>query len=362
MIPYFSISGGSSGGQVIDSANDRFISVTIVDNAGFINDRLSFTIDDRPSEDGSYAKIPVRGDKLTVQMGYQGKNSYNIEGMVPMGEFIVDEIECEFSPETIIINAHASDTNGRFKEARSKSWHKKKIKDIVEDCAQYSGMSAAVHKSLKDVEIRHEDQVSQSCAEFLRVFADRNDAVMKVQAGRILFGPKNKLHEVEGADEIIRPKVTIKKTDMLQGRYVSQGKAKYVAVKATFQTPDQKNTYATTRITIQDAIKRENGDTSEGNTGPTAVYSIPGVFANESEAKQACLTKMKQLALSECGLGFACIGNPKIVAETEVTLEGIRPGIQKKWIAIRVTHTFDSSGFRSEIECESPEKEPEKEE
>jgi phage protein D len=359
MTPYFFISGGSSGGQVIDSANDRFLSISIIDNAGFQNDRLTLTLDDRPTLEGTYPKIPVRGDKLTVQMGYQGKNSYNLEGMVPMGDFIVDEIECEFVPETIIIHAHAVDTNGRFKEARSKSWHKKKIEDIVKDCAEFSGMTARVHKDLKDIEIRHEDQVMQSCAEFLSVFASRNNALMKVQKGVILFGPKNKLHEINGASEIIRPKVTIKKTDMLGGRYVSQGRAKYVAVKATYQTPDQRNTYASTQITIKDAIGRENGDTSEGNTGPISIYNIPGVFANKSEAQQACLTKMKQLALSECGVGFECIGNPKIVAETEVTLEGVRTGIQKKWIAVRVTHTFDSSGFKTSVECESPQKSPE---
>lgn len=364
MKPYFFVSGGSKGGPIIDSLNDRFTSITIVDNAGYINDRMSLQIDDRPDPQGKYFKVPVRGDKLTVHMGYlSGRNMDMPTDMIPMGTFIIDEIEVEFGPDTLILHAHASDTNGRFKQSRSKAFHRTTIKKIVEDCAKFSGMTAAVHDSLKDKEIAHEDQIMQSCAEFLRVFGEKNDAVVKVSAGKILFGPKGKLSEISGAKDLIRPSVTVNVNQFKPGtaRYTSQGKSKYAEVWANYVTPDNKNSMDTYHITIKDVIGADKGDSSEGNVGPTATYQVPGVFANKTEAINACRAKMRMLALSECGFGFTLYtGNPEIVAESKITVEGLRPGIMKVWNALRVTHKMDGSGFTTSVECESVTKETDK--
>lgn len=359
MKPYFFISGGSSGGVIIDSLNDRFLSISIVDNAGFQNDRMSLSIDDRVKQGSGYIKLPVRGDKLTVQMGYQeGGPMYQPTDMMPMGTFIIDEIEVEMSPDTVHIHSHAVDTNGLFKQARSKSFHRTTIGKIVEDCAQYCGLPAGVHKDIKDIEITHEDQIMQSTAEFLRVFGERNDAIVKVVKGKILFGPKSKLHEIEGIKEIIRPKVELHKTDFLPGtaRYTSQGKSKYAEVWAEYQTPDAKHTHGAYHIKIQDVIGADSADSSEGVVAPTAIYKVPGLFSDEKEAKAACISKMRMLALSECGFGFSCIGNPKITAESQIKIKGMRPGVMPTWNAIRVTHTLDNSGFKTSVECESPTK------
>lgn len=359
MKPYFFVSGGTSGGVIIDSLNDRFLSISIIDNAGFQNDRMSISIDDRVKLGQGYSKIPVRGDKLTVQMGYQGGGPmFQPTDMMPMGTFVVDEIEVEMSPDTVHIHSHAVDTNGRFKQARSKSFHRKTLGEIITDCAQYSGLPAGVHQDLKDRKIEHEDQVMQSTAEFLRVLGEKNDAIVKVVKGKILFGPKTKLHEIDGIKEIIRPKVELHKNDFLPGtaRYTSQGKAKYAEVWASYQTPDAKGSYGAYHIKIKDVIGAESADSSEGVVGPTAVYKVPGLFANEREARDACISKMRMLALSECGFGFSCIGNPKITAESQIKIKGMRPGIMPTWNAIRVTHTLDSSGFKTSVECESPTK------
>lgn len=349
MIPFFSIVGGSARQTIIDSLNDRFVSCSVVDNAGYMNDRLVLQIDDRPP----FFKVPVRGDTLSVQMGYmQGPRHDRPSDLLPMGTFIIDEIEWDYPPATISITAHASDTNDRYKQPRSKSWHRVKLQTIIEDCANYCGLSALVHVELKDKEIEHEDQVNQSCGEFLRVFTEKNNAIMKVQDETILIAPKGKTHQLIGT--LIRPRVLLSMSDCSQIHYVSQSKSRYRAVKAKYSTYDGDKSFATTQVTVKDAIGRDSGDTSEGVIDPVSVFTLPGTFVNAREARDAALSKMRSLALSECGFGFTCIGNPKIVAESNVIMAGLRPGIPVKWRVVRVTHTLDGSGFTSQVECEAP--------
>lgn len=349
MKPFFSITGGSAGQTIIDSLNDRFISCSIVDNAGNQNDRMVLQIDDRMP----FVKVPVRGDKLSVQMGYQSGEGHHVPSELrPMGTFVIDEIEWDYPPATLVITGHASDTNDKFKQPRSKSWHRVKFESIISDCAQYSGLTAMVHVELKDKEIEHEDQVSQSCGEFLRVFCERNNAIMKVQDGTILVAPKGRVHELVGT--FIRPRVLLSLTDCSQVHYVSQSKSRYRAVKASYATYDGDKSFATTQVTVKDALGRNTGDASEGVIDPISTFTLPGTFVNQREARDAALSKMRSLALSECGFGFTCIGNPEIVAESNVFFTDMRPGIHHKWRVVRVTHTLANVGFTSEVECEAP--------
>ena len=47
-------------------------------------------------------------------------------------------------------------------------------------------------------------------------------------------------------------------------------------------------------------------------------------------------------------------GVPTVSAETPLTLSGFRNGVDGLWIAARVSHDIDNSGYSTSVEAETP--------
>lgn len=341
MNPYFHIQG--QNGDITNAIMDRFLSLTLVDQAGYKNDRLVITMDDRLP----YIKIPQRGEKIKLRLGYQDKQNHtNPHEVREMGTFVIDEIEWDGPPFELTFTAHSCDTSARFKQPRSKSFHRLTLGEIVKDCAEYSGYTAIVHKDLEAIKVDHEDQVAQSCAEFLKVLGDKYNAIIKIQELRLLFAPKNLLHEV--SERLIRTGIEVPLVGLTNVHFLAQGKSRYATVSAYYDEKDSRDAQGIV------TVKRTVFDDESGAPPPIADYQINTVYPTKAMALEAARTKSRNLGLSESGINFTTVGNAEIMAESDVTITGCRPGIPNIWRVIRVQHTLDDKGFRTECECQIP--------
>lgn len=164
-------------GMVLTSLDDRLMSLTLTDNRGFEADRLELTIDDT---DGLVV-MPSRGAEISVAIGWANRP------LVDKGVYTVDEITHQGPPDRLVITARSADFREDFNVKREYSWHDVTVGAVVSAIAGRYNLIPAVSASLKDVEIDHADQTSESDISFLTRMAEIIGAVATIKNGRLLF-------------------------------------------------------------------------------------------------------------------------------------------------------------------------------
>lgn len=164
---------------------DRLISIRVTDQAGQQSDSLEVTLDDRD------AKVPVprSGAWLKLWLGYRGP------GQAPlfMGSYAVDEVDLSNGVRSMVIKATAAQTAPELvKEQRSQSWHRTTLGAIAGEIAQRNGLQLVLKGRIGDVEIRHEDQTSESDQSFLTRLAEKHGATIKPANGSLVVAPRGK--------------------------------------------------------------------------------------------------------------------------------------------------------------------------
>jgi phage protein D len=122
----------------------------ITDEAGVISDTAVIHLDDRDS-----FEIPRTGAKLNILLGYKET------GIVPMGDYIVNEITVQGPPQALKIKSHAADLKQSLKEQVFNEWHQITLNDLVKKIANKHGYQAKVGAEFADIMISHIDQTTE---------------------------------------------------------------------------------------------------------------------------------------------------------------------------------------------------------
>lgn len=102
MTPDFSIS--VEGISITELVKSRLVSMHITDEAEVTSDTAVIHLDDRDS----LFEIPRTGAKLNILLGYKET------GIVPMGDYIVNEITLQGPPQSLKIKSHAADRSKKI--------------------------------------------------------------------------------------------------------------------------------------------------------------------------------------------------------------------------------------------------------
>ncbi len=145
MTPDFSIS--VEGVLITELIKSRLVSMHITDEAGVISDTAIIHLDDRDS----LFEIPRTGAKLNILLGYKET------GIVPMGDYIVNEIVLQGPPQALKIKSHAADLKQSLKEQVFNEWHQTTLSDLVEKIANKHGYQAKVAEEFASIMISHID-------------------------------------------------------------------------------------------------------------------------------------------------------------------------------------------------------------
>lgn len=321
MRPMFRIT--ADGGDITANVQDRLISMTITDEAGMESDSLELTLDDR----GGVIAVPRRGAKLRVSLGYDKS------GLADMGSYVVDEVEISRPPEQMRIRGKAADMIESIKAPRTKEWRDTTIEEIVEEIADRHDLRAKVAEELGEMERPYVAQTDESDLHFLTRLGKELDAVVKVAGGTLVFAPYGQAAQTVGGGSL--PTVSIAPGDEIDVRVTIAERGKYGSVVARWH--EQK--------------KAEQHEEKAGDGDP--VLQLPGMYPNKEQAEQAAEARLKAASRGKSQLSMSMPGNVQLAAEARISLTGFREGIDGAWTVTSVTHTLDSSGYRSSLQAES---------
>lgn len=310
--------------DVTERFQKRLLSLRIVDEAGFRSDSVEIRLDDRDSKINIAELI---GAELEVLIGYEEK------GLANKGIYTVDEIKVEGPPSTLTIVAKAANMKSSLKAPKTRNWENVTFGSLVATIAAEHGLKPGVSKALTDIGFEHLDQTEESDLHFLTRLARQHDATAKPAGGHFLFMKTGEAKTVPGK---ALKTLALKKGDVTNWRMTVDERSRFPTVVAKWYN----NTSA-------QLVSEQAG---EGEP----VFNIRQTYPDAAQAKAAALSKLEQLRRGNGRLSLTIPGQPEAMAEANVSLSGIRQGIDGDWLMSRVVHSLSDSGYACSIEAEIP--------
>ena len=169
---------------------------------------------------------------------------------------------------------------------------------------------------------------------FLTRLGERYDAVAKPAGSYLLFVPSGQAQAASGQP-------------------TGSASIRRSQVSAYSATLADRDAYGAVAAHWQDVQAGQRVEVLAGSGEP--VFTLRDPYPSGEEARAAAQAKLRVLAR---GLAMVSLtvkpGIPTLAAETRLTLSDFRSGYPTDLVAMRVTHTLDGSGFRTQVEAETP--------
>lgn len=293
----------------------------MTDEAGRQSDSAELTLDDC----GGAIELPPKGAKMTVSLGYQGREE------TVTGTYVVDEFELSGPPVALAIRAKGADMRAELKAQKTRSWGEVTLGDLVSRIAADHGLQARVGSALRGIAIPHLDQAGESDLNLLTRLAGDHDAVAKQSGEYLLLVPRGEAASATGKP---MPAIEVRPQDASRWRVTLADREAYSSVTARWHDPKTGERKAETA----------------GSGDPA--WAIRRAYPSASEASEAARAKLAQLARGTALLAVDLSpGNPVVAAEAELRLAGFRPGADGSWTCQRVIHKLDRGGFSTAVEA-----------
>ncbi|RDE85442.1 phage late control D family protein [Haemophilus parainfluenzae] len=352
--------------QVVSS---RLINLSLTDNRGLEADTLDLELSDH---DGKLA-LPPRNATISLALGWKGAP------LIDKGQYSVDEVQFSGganSADRLTIRARAADLKGTLTEQKERSFHKKKLGEIVNEIAQGNKLKSQVAEELASRLIDHIDQTNESDINLLSRLAEEHGAMCTVKNGTLLFMPLGQGKTATGKPIPLR-KITRKSGDNYNFSIAES--ENYKAVRAYWHDTAtgkrgeiiiDKNTKIVKKQRMTKGRTLKNG-TVKGRRLTKIKYntieqkatvesdndkikSLRVTYPSEARAitvAKSAFDKLKRgVATFSLNLAF---GEPDLMPETPIELSGFKAEIDAtNWLITRVTHNLSDAGFTSQIECE----------
>lgn len=307
---------------------DRLLQVRVQDEAGVRSDSCTLTFDDRAPS----IALPTKGVSLKVSLGFG-------EELWPMGEFVVDEVTAASPPRRLTVKARAANFSGggvgsQLRTAVRRSWHNTTLGHVLGDVAGAAGHAVEVAAELAERVVEHVDQVNESGLAFVTRLSGQYGFVAKVAAGALLAVPRGGGRSVSGAP---LPKITIRADEC--SRWEGAFPERNVFPAATARWHD-------VRLGV---VRELRVGAAEGEA-----VAVGREYWYESDARAAAEAALRNGQVSRAALSLALsVGNPRVLAETRLNLEGFRDGIDGEWSTTAATHDWSRAGATSSIRAEA---------
>lgn len=311
--------------DITSTIQERLMTLRISDEAGWQSDSVELTLDDCDRE----LALPRHGVQMSVWMGYEET------GLVRMGLFTVDEVQCGGPPDTVTIRGRAANFRTSLKAQKTRAWEQMTLADLVTTIAAEHDLAPVVSDKLKDKMLARLDQTDESDLHFLTRLAKDHDAISKPVESRLLFVPRG---EASSASQQPMPALTLSREELTSYSFTLADRGKYEAAIAHWHD-------ATT------------GQTHPVRVGPAEsqpVYTLKGLQPDADAARAAATAKLQTLQRGQATGNLVLPGNPAIVAESRLNLVGIKERINGGWIVTRAEHELSSQGYITRLGVETP--------
>lgn len=313
------------GNPVAGAFYERLVSITVTDKDEADADTVDIELHDGPP---SFLAIPRKGAIIDVRLGYGALRS--------LGKFTVDKVSVKCLPYSMSISGKSADLRKtKLKEKKERHWDNKRLKDIVGEIAQESGLTPAIDAEIGEFEYPWLAQQDEQGFQFLYRLAERHNALFNVKNGRLIFAKRGSGNSATGAfvgSVVVSPSVIVEGSCSFE----ANDRTKYSKVVAYYQDID-----AAKRVEIE----------AEGDEDGDSVFRIPEPFASLEEADKAAQARAKDLKRGEGAASVTVIGDTAIAAGAPLIFAGVRPGLDgAPYIIDTATHTFiKGEGYRTQI-------------
>lgn len=343
------------GTDITNKIKPRLMNLTLTDNRGFDADQVELQLDD---SDGLLT-MPRRGATMRVWLGWKGSP------LIDKGSFTVDELEHAGAPDTLTITGRSVDFRESLNVKKERSFHGKKLSEVIDTIAKNHGLLSVLSTSLKDEVIDHIDQTNESDAAFLVRLAKQFDTIPTVKDGRLLFVRAGLALTATGK---AMPPVVIKRSSGDQHRFSVADRDAYTGVVAYWHDKKQaekktvklkrrkrKKTSTTTTTTTDTTTPAAEVKENELLIGSDEnVKHLRHIYANQKNAERAAKAAWQRLqrGVAEFSITLAT-GRPELITELPITVKGFKPQIDEgSWLSTKVIHNINDSGYTSQLELE----------
>lgn len=314
------------GQPVAGAFYERLISVSVTDKEGIESDTFDMELNDGPEV--GFLALPRTGAKVDIRIGYGAAQS--------LGQFVVTKVSGKCIPYSLSISGKSEDLGGsKLKEKKDKHWDNKSVKDIVDDIAKDSGLSANVDSEVGAHTYEYFAQQDESPIHVLRRLEQRHNGLFKVKDGQLIFSARGSGNSASGS---FMGSCTIVPSMIIQGTcsFEANDRTKYSKVVAYHQDKGKAE-----RVAVE----------AEGNSDGDAEYRIPEPFSSVEEADKAAQSKAKDLKRGEGSASVTVVGDPGITAGAPLLFSGVRPGLDGvPYIIDTATHTYSKGdGYKTQI-------------
>lgn len=306
--------------RLLDDSEKRvLVSLTVTDEAGIKADGLELTIDNRDR-----FEVPPIGSEIEVWLGYE-------PAPVRMGLYRLDSWEMSGPPNVLTLSASSAELTTAIKGQKTRSWHDTTLGAIVRAIAGQHGLGVLIPDELAGRPMEHIDQQTESDLNFLSRLASRNGAVFKLADGKVLFTPKGA--SVTAAGEP-KPDLTVVPAMVASWSVTESERGGHQSVVCHWMD--------------HHAGKRKSVTVGEGKP----VRRDKRLYRTEEEARAAAQATLGDLRRGKRDATLEMAGNTDVFAESDLTMRGFHGNVDGRYGVKSVSHTFDSSGFRTSVSLE----------
>ena len=317
----------ANGNDITAAIRQRFISMTLTDEAGIASDCMTLELDDS----GAGINLPATGAELRVWLGYEGAARF-------MGLYVVDEIELKGPPDRMTITAKAapmkdSKAYTALHTQHNRSWTPRTLGDLAASIAAEHGLTPAVSPALASHKLPHLDQADESNMNLLTRVAKSVGGIAKANDGKLIIVPQGEGKTISGKS---MPTVSIARTSGTSHSVKLIGRQDYKRVVTVWR----------------DTNAAQDKEATAGEGEP--VRRIRHVYPDQAAAEKAAQTSLEAYRRGKSTLSVSLPGRTELAAEGRLTLSGFRSGVNGEWSITRVTHKLSAGGYVTDVEGEIP--------
>uniref|UniRef100_A0A6M3KML7 Putative tail protein n=1 Tax=viral metagenome TaxID=1070528 RepID=A0A6M3KML7_9ZZZZ len=314
--------------------NERLQSWELIDAAGRQSDQLTL----RVLADG-LSNLPTEGQIIGLALGFDG-------ALVDKGEFKITRVRPRIFPNVLTIIATAAPfvvkDETEFKRRKSRSWSDTTVGKIFSDVVRSHGFSPRIAPELSGVAVKHIDQTDETDMSFLTRLAKQHDAVTKPVDQLYIFAKRGQLKTISGQ--------TLKSVRLSLPQQNKPTSESFINAEADFPS---RQAFKGVIAKYWDADK---GIEVEVQQGAAPFKKIREQYESESHAREASEAELRKVTRTGVTVTLDVPGNPELVAEGLLELDGSFPGYMAgKWSIDRVVSTGTrDQGYRCRIEATEP--------
>lgn len=312
--------------NITDLVKQHLVSLSVKDSSGLDSDSLNFVLEDYSGS----LKWPTKGVILKQWLSHENKLIYK-------GNFIVDELDYDASPNQIKIHCRAADIARMGGKKKTKYWGSLKLGAIIETIAVEYGLIPAISEVLNNIIIPNTFQIEESDLNFLSKISLLHGAIAQVKNGRLLLVLKGAKKTASGA---ILPLNNLDSSEVSRYRYSERRSDEFDQVIANYFILKNQS-YQIKKITLG------RGETTK---------KLATLYHSKEEAQAAAQTAYDALEAEASTLDINLEkGRPDFIAESRIKLSGFIEKINTlDWIVSDATHNLTSSGLTTTLKLIRP--------